>query len=542
VAQVLGDAFPEMRARQDHVMHLIESEEKAFAVTLDKGLGLFEDVAGTVQSEGMSVIPGNRAFDLYATFGFPRDLVELMARERGLSVDDQGWSRAEARHKEASKGAGRGYLVDPGQIEGLPPTEPLWYRGGDHDGLQGQARPLKLIDGTRLVLDRTPFYAESGGQVGDAGEVVGPGFRFRVDDTQKMGDQVIHVGELLEGRAENLPAEVEARVDGERRLRVMANHTATHLLHWALRKVLGEHASQQGSLVAADRLRFDVTHPRAITPDEIERMEALINEKIAGATPLQTTVEDLKAAKDRGVIAMFGEKYDDRVRVVDIGGYSTELCGGTHCASTGQIGAFVVVMETAVQAGVRRLEAVTRDAAIARIQEQRRLLREASHTLKVPESEVVNRIHLLQQQIKDMRKGASQKSQGDTKTLVARLLQEAESVHGALLVEGVLEGLSPKDLMAVCEGLKGADKSVCGVVGLAHEGKVNLGAFASKDLVAAGVHAGNVVKAMAEIVGGGGGGRPEFAQAGGKDVARIPDALATGAALLREALAKVSAS
>ncbi|MAG59026.1 MAG: alanine--tRNA ligase [Planctomycetes bacterium] len=534
VAEILGDSFPEMRARQDHVMHLVESEEKAFAVTLDKGLVLFEDLAGAVLSEGMTEIPGQRAFDLYATYGFPRDLVELMAREQQLTVDSGGWDDAEAAHKLASKGAGRSWLVDPEQLEGVTATQVLCYHRDGHDGLTASANVVKLIDGTRLVVDRSPFYAESGGQVGDAGEITGSGFRFRVDDTQKMGDVIVHVGELIEGAEAS--GEVRCVVDGDRRHRIMANHTATHLLHWALLSVLGDHANQQGSLVAPNRLRFDVTHPRPITPDEIERMESLINEKIVGATPLATTVEDLAAAKERGVTALFGEKYDERVRVVDIGGYSTELCGGTHCLSTGQIGAFAIVNESAVQAGVRRLEAVTRDGAIVRMQEQRRLLREATTTLKAPESELVPRIQALQSQLKELKKGGAKKAQSNLNDVAKKLLDEGQDVGSGRIVVAAVEGIDPKNVSGLCDALRKSGSPTCGVIGIAAGEKAILAAFASEDLAGSTVHAGNVVKAIAKIVGGGGGGRPDFAQAGGKDPSKIDEALAEGRRLLTESL------
>ncbi|MAB89150.1 MAG: alanine--tRNA ligase [Planctomycetes bacterium] len=530
VAEILGDAFPEMRQRAEHVAYVLESEEKAFAVTLDKGLVLFEDLARKMLSEGMQSIPGDAAFDLYATYGFPRDLVELMARERTMSVDGQGWDRAEEAHKAASRGERKGWLVDPNELEGVGGTEALCY-----DGTDATAAPIKLVDGKSLILDRTPFYAESGGQVGDSGWIVAEGFRFRVDDTQKVGDAIVHVGAMEQGSEGALPTEVTARVDGDRRARIMANHTATHLLHWALKEVLGEHATQQGSHVAPDRLRFDVTHPRSITAEEIERIETMVNEKVVGATSLQTTVEDLEEATARGVTALFGEKYEEAVRVVDIGGYSTELCGGTHCANTGQIGAFAITVETAVQAGVRRIEAVTRDAAVARMQFQRRAIREASMALKAPESDLVERIMMLQKKLKELKKGTSKQSRSDVEALAKSLLDGGEQVGGVTLIASTVE-VGPKEVQLLCDVLKSSSAPACGVLGVASEGKAVLAAFATKDLAGSRVHAGQVVKQIAGIVGGGGGGRPDFAQAGGKDPSRLEEALAEGSKLLIAAL------
>jgi alanyl-tRNA synthetase len=536
VVESLGDAFPEIAGRADHVQAVIEAEEAAFLLTLDRGIALFEGLARKVQEGGLRSIPGDQAYDLYATYGFPRDLVDLMAREHGLAVDEAGWRAAEAGHREASRGEGTGrWIVDPTSLAGLPATLPLCHPGPDHDGLRAEARPLRLVEGRALVLDRTPFYAEGGGQVGDQGHVEAPGFRFRVDDTRRMGDVILHLGALLEGDPGRLPVEVVARVDPERRLDTMANHTATHLLHAALREVLGEHATQQGSLVAPDRLRFDVTHPRAITPEEIERIERIVNARIAEALPVQTTIEDLAAAKSRGVVALFGEKYDDRVRVVAVGEHSTELCGGTHCRNSGQIGAFAIVSETAVSAGVRRLEAVTRGRAVQRFQEQRRLLRELAQLVKAPETELVARVGGLHERIRELQKGQEGRARKDLAGLARRLRAEGSSVGSATLVVAQLEGMGPADLAPLCDHLRAAGSPSAGLLALEDGGKAVLAAFSSKELAGL-VHAGDVVRAVAPLIGGGGGGRPDFAQAGGKDAAGIPAALERGRALLSAAL------
>ena len=371
--------------------------------------------------------------------------------------------------------------------------------------------------------------------MGVTGTGAAEGVRFRVDDTRKMGDSVVHLGGLEEGDGNRLPAEVQCRVDTERRLRIMANPTATHLLHGALKDVLGGHATQQGSLVAPDRLRFDVTHPKAITAEQLEEIERIVNEQISGATGLQTTVENLEEAKARGVTALFGEKYEDDVRVVDIGGYSTELCGGTHCANTGQVGAFAITVETAVQAGVRRLEAVTRDAAILRMQEQRRALRQAASALKAPESDVVERIQTLQKQLKELKKGSSKQSRSDVGALASSLLEQGAKVGDAIVVAGTVD-IGPKEVQLLCDALKNSKASACGVIGVSAGGKAILAAFATKDLAGSRVHAGNVVREIASMVGGGGGGRPDFAQAGGKDPSRLEDALAEGRKRMTAAL------
>jgi alanyl-tRNA synthetase len=538
VVETLGGAFPEMKARMDHVMHVIEAEEKAFAVTLTKGVQLFEEVAADVERRKSKTIPGETAYRLYATFGFPRDLVDLMARDRGLGVDQKGWDSAEEAHRNASRGEGGGkYLVDPDLLRGIEPTRVLCYAGEDgSDGLSARVKPLKVIDGTRLILDSTPFYAESGGQVGDAGVVEGQGFKFVVDDVQKMGKIVVHVGKLVSGDAAKLPATATATVDGARRADVMGNHTGTHLLHWALHQVVGEQATQQGSLVAPDRLRFDFTHQKALTPEEIERIETLVNEKIAANTPVATTHEDLAAAKARGVTALFGEKYEEKVRVLNIGGYSQELCGGTHCKATGQIGAFAITSESAVQAGVRRIEAITRGAAIRRFQDQRRALREAAQLLKTNEAELGKRIVALQEQLKEAKKGGGARAAADVASVAKALSEKAvEHKRGRVVVEKV--DVAAGELPALADALRLQKSGVAGLLAAVEEDRVALLAFASKDLAdAKAVNAGQVVKVVAPVVGGNGGGRPDLAQAGGKDASKLDAALAAARDLFAKAL------
>ncbi|HYC76340.1 MAG TPA: alanine--tRNA ligase [Planctomycetota bacterium] len=538
VAESLGEAFPEMVARRDHVMHVIEAEERAFAVTLGKGVTLFEQVAAEAEKRGDRTIPGDVAYRLYATFGFPRDLVDLMARDRRLAVDEKGWETAQEAHRSASRGEGGGkWLVDPDALRGIEPTRTLFYGEDGGDGVIAAVRPLKLIDGTKLVLDRTPFYAESGGQVGDTGVVEAPGFVFEVQDVQKMGRIFLHVGKLIEGDAARLPERATATVDAERRHDVMANHTATHLLHWALRETLGEQAAQQGSLVAPEKLRFDFTHARALTLDEIEKIERMVNDRIVESESLKTTEEDLAAAKARGVVALFGEKYDEKVRVVNIGGFSQELCGGTHCRSTGQIGAFHITSESAVQAGVRRIEAVTRGAAVRRLQEQRRALREATTLLKTSEAELPKRIAALQDQLKEAKKGGGARSAADVASLAKDLLDKA-TAHGASRAIVARVDVGAGELPALADALRNQRARTAGLLAAADEGKVALVAFATKDLAEAKtVNAGQVVKEVAPLVGGAGGGRPDLAQAGGKDAAGLDAALARARELFARALA-----
>ena len=378
VAEIYHNIFPEISQRQQHVQLLVKSEEESFAQMLTRGIHLFNGLVEEVKQQQSQIIPGEKAYQLYHQDGFPRDLVDLMAREHGLGVDDPGWEKAEQEHKERSRGDQVGQIVSAAELEGIPATQFVGY-----GKFECSASMLKLVDQTCLILDRTPFYAEAGGQVGDTGIISGKSFKFSVKDTQKFGDIYLHLGEIVEYDPTRLPRRVTAYVDRARRRRIMANHTATHLLHSALRKVLGEHVTQQGSVVAPDRLRFDVSHPQKISAEDLVRVEQMVNSLIYENIKVRKSVQNLEVAKKKGAMALFGEKYGDRVRVVQVGRHSTELCGGTHVYFTGDLGCFQITGESSVQAGVRRIEAVTRDGAIHYVQDQGLLLEQIKQQLKV---------------------------------------------------------------------------------------------------------------------------------------------------------------
>ncbi len=539
VAEALGDIFPEIKERQSHIELLIESEEKAFAKTLDRGLALYGELSAKVKSAGAKEIAGEEAFDLYATFGFPRDLVELMAREDDLTVASAGWDKAQEEHRQASKAAGNfGHRFDLKLLEGQTATKQSFYRAGhcgEGNGVSLETTPVKLIDESFLILEQSPFYSESGGQVGDCGRIKGDDFLFQVTGVYLEGALVIHQGQLLQGNPHTLPGRVMAEVDIERRGAIMRNHTATHLLHWALKKVLGDHATQQGSLVSHDKLRFDLTHPQGISNGELLKIEALVNGKIVENTKLVTSLENLEAAKERGVTALFGEKYDDDVRVVDIGGYSTELCGGTHVDATGDIGPFLILSESSVQAGVRRIEAVTGFVAVEQMQKERELLRLSSAAMKTKAEDLPGRIEALQLQVKELRKSGGQKSAADAGTLAKSLLGKAEEFAGGKMIVAQLD-CGAKDLAAVADVLRNNHGALAGLLLGVADGKVPLVAFAAKDLAGSKVHAGKLAKEIAGILGGGGGGRPDFAQAGGKNPGEVEKALEAARAHLTAAL------
>ncbi|MDZ4772730.1 MAG: alanine--tRNA ligase, partial [Planctomycetota bacterium] len=425
VAEVLGGVFPEMRARAEHVQFLVKSEEESFGKTLDRGLVLFENVATKLAKSGSKTIDGGEAFELYATYGFPQDLVELMARERSLAVDLSGWDRAKEAHQNASKAEGKfKQVLSAEALASVKPTRSTCHEEGarahsiETDVLYlGKAGSDAAEIG--VVLAESPFYAEGGGQVGDSGtiEATDGSFTIQIRDTKRMGAVIVHLGKLTRSSGSD-PSElakkkVRASIDVVRRERTMKNHTATHLMHRALKEVLGAHVAQQGSYVGPDRLRFDISHPKGVTADEIERVETIVNEKIGENSAAKTTVEKLDAAKARGVVAMFGEKYDETVRVLDVGGWSMELCGGTHVRAAGDIGPFVIVSERAVQAGVRRIEALTGPEAVKYVQDQRRLVRDVAASLKSSVEDIPARLEQLQTQLKEAKKKGAASAGGD---------------------------------------------------------------------------------------------------------------------------------
>jgi len=557
VAETLGEVFPEIPRRMEHVQLLLRTEEESFNKTLGRGLVRFGELAERVEKGGKKSIDGGEAYELYATYGFPRDLVELMARERGLSVEADEWDKAHAAHQAASKAQGRFLQAITAQrldrvrrrlAEAAKQNREAHRRATRRqsttldeltdaldsgtvrltyvdDGVTSERVETEIVDVMtdgvdqhQIILAVTPFYPEGGGQVGDAGLITSATgrFRFAVQDTRKVGGLVVHFG-IAEGVAADGDT-VIAQVDAVRRNKTRKNHTATHLLHKALKLVLGEHVAQQGSYVGPDRLRFDFSHPKGVTPDELERIERLVNERVFDNAPVKTTVEKLDAAKARGVTAMFGEKYGETVRVLDVGGWSLELCGGTHVSAAGDIGPFVIVSESAIQAGVRRIEALTGVAAVEYVQHQKKLLRESAQALKASIDELPARIEQLQKQLKDAKKKEKESAKGD----VAGAL---ESVRRALTaVDGLQVGVAALELdLESLRELAGRVKTLhpdLAVLLLGVEGdKAPWIALSQGAALAQGWDARHAPAFLAPHLGGGGGGKPELAQGQGQRAA-----------------------
>jgi alanyl-tRNA synthetase len=549
VIRAMRGPYPELASTERSVTETIKEEETHFLGTIDRGLSKFDKLVDKAASSGKKELPGKEVFDLHQTDGFILDLTRALARDRGLTVDLAGFKRAEEEHKRKS-GVGSWGVMAAGPLDSIQKS------AGDtkflaYDTTQSSARIVGLVvdgkpvesvsdDGAAvdLVLDQSPFYGESGGQVGDTGAITAEGLHFDVLDAQKHAGLIVHRGTLAKGTVK-VGQTVSATVTGDRRAGIRRAHSATHLLHHALHVVLGEHAMQRGSKVEDDVLRFDFSHGAAVSADELLRIEDIINARVAEGAPVDISFMDLKDARAAGVTALFGEKYPDRVRVVRMGDFSRELCGGTHLASTGQVGLCKVISEENVAAGVRRIVAYTGRRALERVRETESVLKEVAVALKTPvPQELPRRVQQLQDELKQLKQELTKLSRASIGGSVQQFLAEAEMVGDAKIVCRRLDGVDRDSLREFADQLRTAGKSVALLLAAEIDGKVALLAAVSKDLVQKGVKAGDCVKAAAQAVGGGGGGRPDLAEAGGKDPTQIDAALAAGRDIFRAALNK----
>jgi len=530
LVELMGGAFPQLVSSRKQIEKVLLQEEEQFAKTLDKGLRLLEqDIAALKSSE----IPGETIFTLYDTYGFPVDLTNDIARERGLTLDYDGYEKAMERQRERARAAskfGMDYNAAGLNIEGS--TEFTGYEHIDgHETIRtvivgGEEKAAQAGDEAILVLERTPFYAESGGQVGDTGLLTWSGGRFKVTDTQKEGSNHLHIGTVIEG--ELFPGlEVDARIDHARRERTKKNHSATHLMHAALRNVLGEHVTQKGSLVDPDKLRFDFSHFESVTPEQLREIERQVNEQILGNTPVETEITDMEQAQAKGAMALFGEKYGDTVRVLSMGSgaYSVELCGGTHVARTGDIGLFRITSESGISSGVRRIEAVTGFGALEWVEETEQTLREAAKLVKGSRESLVEKVQQTLDRNRQLEKDINALQAKLASSAGSDLASSAVDVAGLKVVASEMEGADRKALMETADQLK--NKLGEGVVVLAsvEDGKVTLVAGVTKSATGR-IKAGDLMKHLAAQVDGKGGGRPDMAQGGGNDPSKLADALA----------------
>jgi alanyl-tRNA synthetase len=555
VVEVMGGIFPELRRDPSRIAGLIRDEEKEFIRNLDRGIKLFQDLVRRTGAAGGNTVSGEEAFNLHTTYGFFIDLTEQMAGEVGMTVDREGFARRMKKFQEES-GKDRKKLVITAVTGELPKTDDSpKYHGLSAAGTvagwikdNAVVRSGQLAQGTEaaLLLDRTNFYAEQGGQVGDVGSISTSTGRFDVEDTQKLGDAVLHLGRVAKGQIE---AGQEARLEvGGDRAHTMRNHTATHLLNWALRKVLGEHIEQKGSLVDADKTRFDFAHPHALTKDEQEEVERLVNEKIYLDLPVTPVTLPLGTAKTiPGVRAVFGEKYPDPVRVLLIGPKqvedvgpedSVEFCGGTHLGHTGQAGFFKIVSQEAVGKGVRRVTAVTGREAVAAVQRLASVVDELTGRLNCKPEDLPARLDAIQEEIKKLQQQLKKGAAGDLQSAADKLLAGAVEVQGAQVIVGEMPSAPEEQMREQIDRLRQKAGSSVVVFGWADDGKVQLIAAVTDDLVKKGIKAGNLVGEAAKVVGGRGGGRPTMAQAGGKEPTKLPEALQLARKLASEQLAR----
>ncbi len=560
VVDCLGDAFGEIRERADYVSTVIESEEVSFGRTLDRGIEIFNAAAGRAQKSINKIINGEDAFRLYDTYGFPLDLTQLMANERGLKVDTAKFDELMEEQKQRARLAGTAKITISvsGKLSGtsLPVTEDThkydtdncdskligWLdEEGFHD--QGQIQTDAEVG---IILDRTCFYAEAGGQVGDCGIIKSENGKFVVEDTTKIANCIIHQGKVVEGSF-SIGQNVKAIVSKDRAA-TKKNHTATHLLQWALQQVLGKSVAQQGSYVGPDYLRFDFTYPKALTAKESKKVEDLVREKIASDLPLTCVVMPRAEAEKLGAMALFGEKYGNEVRVVAVGAaneklleeaFSREFCGGTHCDNTGQIGGFKIIKEESISAGVRRITALTGTGLNACLEKASDIVDELSAILKVPSEALVERVSQL---IKDNKKlskelrSAAKASGSDVMAEAKQLLQKCEKISDTSIIVGRLQNTRIEQAREAIDMLKKKAKSAAIVLGFEDDDKATLLAGITNDLIKKGLKAGDIVKAIAPIIDGGGGGRPQMAQAGGKNPKKINDALKEATELIKEKL------
>ena len=548
VIAVSQDAYPELKEKQDYILKVISVEENSFYKTIDKGMEILKADMEEMRAKGEKIMNGEKSFRLYDTYGFPVDLTKEILEDNGFDLDEAAFEAEMKLQKERARAA-RGESTYMGADEtvyhqldtGLVTS----FAGYDVFRLNG-AKVVALIannevtqsasagDQVSIFLDNTPFYAESGGQVGDTGVISSEMGKVQITDCIKVvGGKIAHVGTVLDGSV-SVGDTVTAEIDKDARMSTSRNHSATHLLQKALRTVLGTHVEQAGSYVSPERLRFDFTHFQAMTEEEIKQVENLVNEKIFENLPIQISEMPIDEARKLGAMALFGEKYGNVVRVVNMGDYSIELCGGAHLTNTAQVGSFKIISEGGVAAGVRRIEALTGKGALQHYQQQEEQLKRACQVLKATPDAMVKKIETLMADQKEMAKEIEKLKAQMAASALDEILSKKKMIQGIAVVCGQVQDADGNTLKTLGDQMK--DKLGSGVVVLASQkdGKVSLLAMATDDAVKAGAHAGNIVKAAAAVCGGGGGGRPNMAQAGGKDPSKIADALKKAEEVLTE--------
>ncbi|KJH83168.1 alanine--tRNA ligase [Stutzerimonas stutzeri] len=535
----MGDAFSELKTQQAHIERVLKTEEEQFAKTLEQGLKILEQDLAELKG---GVIPGEVIFKLYDTYGFPVDLTGDIARERELTLDEEGFEREMEAQRERARSASAFGMDYNSLVKVEGETRFTGYLGTSGSGKvlalfkEGMAvQHLSAGEAGVVVLDETPFYAESGGQIGDCGYLSAEGLRFDVSDTSKVGGAFLHHG-ILDSGSLHIGATVDATVDASVRQATALNHSATHLLHAALRQMLGDHVTQKGSLVDSQRLRFDFSHFEAIKPEQLKALEDRVNAEIRSNTAVEIEETDIETAKSKGAMALFGEKYGDQVRVLTMGGgFSVELCGGTHVKRTGDIGLFKIISEGGVAAGVRRIEAVTGEQALAYLNGAEEQLKEAAALVKGSRENLLDKLGAMLERNRQLEKELEQLKAKAASATGNDLAGSAVDVKGVKTLAARVDGLDGKALLALVDQLKNKLGSGVILLGGVQDEKVVLVAGVTQDLTGR-VKAGDLMKQAAAVVGGKGGGRPDMAQGGGSDAARLDDALGLAQAFVEQSL------
>ncbi|MCD6098061.1 alanine--tRNA ligase [bacterium] len=535
LTKIMGDVYPELQQREQHIIGVIKSEEEQFNETLDRGLEIFNELASKAEEDGSRTIWGEDVFRLYDTYGFPVDLTRIMADERGLIVDMQGFNREMEKQRARARGA------SSFEVTHIPTSDWKTVKETDTDSVfvgyenvAVEANVVKYVqDGEfyLLVLDKTPFYPTSGGQVSDKGWITGKEMRFSVKEVFRDGDTIIHKGKLISGEIEE---NAVAKIDVNRRIATARNHTATHLLQAALRELLGEHCHQSGSLVEPGRLRFDFSHFKPLTDEELLEIERLVNDSILSDIPVNTYECPYEEAIENGAIALFSEKYDEIVRVVEVPGVSKELCGGTHINRTGEIGIFIITSETGIASGVRRIEAITGTSALEYIQHQRNIMSEISSLLNCPKEKVVERIEALLEQVKALKKENEQLTLAASSANISKIIEDAPQVENSRLIVHRFDEMTRETLFKQLDIIKpNLPSGIAVLFSKTPDNKVAIIAYVTEDLrLKHSISAKEIIVEIANVVSGSGGGRDDIAQAGGKDIDKIDEAVKKAKQLL----------
>ncbi|MCQ2553126.1 MAG: alanine--tRNA ligase [Clostridia bacterium] len=543
VFETSGDAYPDLIERKDYIKKIIGIEEDKFAATIDKGSDILDGYLADVKKNGGDTLSGEQVFTLYDTYGFPIELTQEIAEDAGCKIDEAGFKACMDNQKAQARAArkdeeGEGWLDESAMYPQFAATQFLGY-----ESLAADVKVIGIVKGmskldtasegdeVRLVLDATPFYGEGGGQIGDTGVIEADAFTAVVTNTTKVGNVYVHAVNITSGEL-NVGDTVTACVDEKRRHAIARNHTATHLLQKALRTVLGDHVEQSGSLVTDGSLRFDFTHFEALTELELAKVEDMVNDEILKFTPVETKVMAIEEAKKLGAMMLFGEKYGNEVRVVNVPGFAMEVCGGTHVSNSGQIGAIHIVSESGVAAGVRRIEAITGTAICNSLEEEKDLVASVCDTLKTTPANLAKRAETLTEEIKALKKELEELKKANVNSGLADLLAAAETVGEARLVTKQFDGASIDDLRSISDSIKAAEKAVVMVFATTNGEKTTLMVSITDDLLDKGFHAGQMIKQIAAVCGGGGGGKADMAQAGAKDATKLPEAFALAKELM----------